>query len=186
VRAANYAAPIAGAYQRDIQLQWVAPDPIARDPNQKTATTYSGGSTVSGRTYNLGFARTYPAGGGASSNATISSPGDMAIRPLVRIYGPITKPVLTFQIQPSGTTTTFAFLASLVMDANSWVDVDAANHTVFLQSDPTRSAINQVDWNVSSWPYLPILPQSTIMSLAGSSTSGNTQAVAYWNDGYLI
>jgi hypothetical protein len=185
LRPANYTWPIVGDNQRDIQLQWVAPDPIARDAIQQTQTARSGTASAAGRTYNLVHNRVYPPGSGAAMTCQLATPGDVAMRPLIRIYGPITAPRLTFAPQPTGTVTYFNFVAGFVLSANQWVDVDAAAHTVYRQSDWTQSAIASVDWSSSTWPYILPLPSTTIMALAGSSTTGNTQAEAIWNDGYL-
>jgi hypothetical protein len=184
LRAANYSWPIVGPVQRDVQLQWVAADPIARDPTVHTAIAYSG-PFGSGRLYNLVFPRTYPAGGGTASAVTVSSPGDVPIRPLIRIYGPVTKPQVVIQAQPDGTYSYFTFLQSFVLSSTQWVDIDSLNRTVYRQSDPRQNAIAQVDWVQSTWPYIPPLPSSAIVSFNGQSTSGITQAQVIWQDGYL-
>jgi hypothetical protein len=185
LRAANYSWPIVGDNQRDIQLQWVAADPIVRDVIQQTQSAWSGTGAGMGRAYNLVHNRVYPPGSGAAMTAQLATPGDVAMRPLIRIYGPITWPRLTFTPQPSGPVTHFNFVSGFILATNQWVDVDAAARTVLRQSDWTQSAIGSVDWSTSTWPYIPPLPSTTIMALAGSSTSSDTQAQAIWNDGYL-
>ena len=95
LRAAGYAWPIAGPFERDIQLQWVAADPIARDPVAQTVVAWAG-TGILGRVYNLVFPRVYPAGAGLPSTAQIVGHGDVPIQPYVRIFGPITNPRVTF------------------------------------------------------------------------------------------
>jgi hypothetical protein len=188
LRGSGYAWPIVGAAQRDIQLQWVAADPIVRDPVQKTVTAWAGTGATGGRQYNLTFNRAYPPGGGTGNTANLSTPGDVGIRPLIRIYGPVTGPALTFQTFTSGgssATTYFWFLPGYTIPAGGWVDVDAAGRTVYVNSDPTQPALNQVDWSRSSWPYLAPSPAYVLMQLGGTATTGVTQAQAIWNDGYL-
>ena len=188
LRGSGYAWPIVGAAQRDIQLQWVAADPIVRDPVQKTVTAWSGTGAAGGRQYNLTFNRAYPPGGGTGNTANLSSPGDVGVRPLIRVYGPVTGPALTFQTFTAGgssATTYFWFLPGYTIAAGAWVDIDAAGRTVYVNSDPTQPALNQVDWSRSSWPYLAPSPAYVLMQLGGTATTGVTQAQAIWNDGYL-
>jgi hypothetical protein len=191
LRAAGFSWPIVGAFERDIQLQWVAADPVARDPTVNTATAWSGSSSSPGRLYNLTFNRLYPVGGGGPVSAIISSPGDVAVRPLLRIYGPITGPVVNFTTTDptSGATTTWSvqFLADYRIDAGHFVDVDTSARTAYL--DDGTSALSALDWGAISqgWPALPVLPATSTMSLTslGGNTTGVTQVVATWSDGYL-
>ena len=179
VRASGYSMPIVGADQRDIQLAWVAADPICRDPTVKTATAWSGSSSAPGRNYNLTFNRIYPVGGGSSTSANVSTPGDVPIRPFLRIYGPISGPWVYFATHPWRV----GFQSSYVLNAGHWIDVDTANKTAYLDSDRTQSILNQMDWT-SMWPVIP--PGVTeIMTLHGSNMSGITQVQATWQDGYL-
>jgi hypothetical protein len=182
LRAAGYDWPISGPYERDLQLSWVAPDPLVRDPVGQTKTAWSGSATAPGRIYNLTFDRIYPPGSGAPSTVELSTPGDVGARPKVDIYGPITKPQLVFQRGPGGAYSYFTFQASFIVNAGQWVEIDSERHTVMMGG---QSVLSSVDWSQSVWPYVPPEPQIVIMSLSGSSTSGNTQAVASWNDGYL-
>jgi hypothetical protein len=192
LRAAGYSWPVVGAYQRDILLQWVAADPVVRDPDTQTATAWAGSSpTNPGRLYNLTFNRIYPVGGGGPISATISSPGDIAIRPKLRFYGPITGPIALFvSTDPASSVTTtweVQFLATYRIDAGRYVDVDTMARTAYL--DDGTSALSALDWGAMShgWPTLPVLPATTTMSLtsAGGNTTGVTQVQATWNDGYL-
>jgi hypothetical protein len=184
LRAAGYSWPITGPVERAIHLQWIAADPVARDPNVKTATAFAGSSTGAGRTYNLTFPRTYPAGGGSSSTATLITPGDVAARPLLRIYGPITAPVVQFTPAAG----IVAFLTTLNVSGGHFVEVDCGQRTAYLDGDRTQNMLTQIDWvamNANrSWPALP--PNTTVtMALTGQSTGAATQVQAFWNDGYL-
>lgn len=185
VRASDYAWPISGANTREIHLGWVAADPAMEDPVTKTAIAWAG-STGSGRVYALTFNRIYPAGGSASTSARISSPGDVPIRPLFRFYGPHTAPAIQLQPSAGGTMGYIGFEAGFIIPAGQWVDVDAAKHTAYANSDPAQSVIDQIRWDASTWPVLPVAPAYTTMWYgSGSSTSGVTQVQAIWNDRYL-
>jgi hypothetical protein len=184
VRAVAYGWAVAGGVERDIQLQWKAADPVARDPNTQTVIALAGASGGTGRTYPLVFNRTYPTGGGAPSTATISSPGDVAVQPVVNVYGPITGPVVTFT-PSAGPVSKVAFVASYRIDAGHYVAVDTVAKTARLDGPGGPSALAWLDWFNTVWPVLPVLPASTTMGLAGGSTTGTTQAQAIWQDGYL-
>jgi hypothetical protein len=182
LRAAGYSWPIAGPWQRDIQLSWVASDPIAYDPNVQTVAAWAG--SEGGRTYSLTPNRIYVGAGMPSISGRIAPLGDVAVRPLLRIFGPITAPRVTLD-PDDGPAWVFAFLASFIIDAGSWVDVDTDARTVLINSDPAQPALMSVDWTRSSWQWLEPSPTVTILSLGGASTTDASQVHAIWQDGYL-
>jgi hypothetical protein len=184
VRASGYTWPISGARAREIHLGWIAADPAMNDPAERSVIAYAGSSTGTGRNYPLTYNRLYPPGGNSPSTATISSPGDIPIRPLLRIYGPITAPRVALAIS-DGSALEVRFVAGFIINAGRWVDVDAANRTVYADSDPTAPVVDRVDWQASTWPVLPVAPASTSMNLYGDSTAGVTQVEAIWHDRYL-
>lgn len=181
LRPSGFAGPIAGPFQRDIQLQWVAADPTIRDPTVKTAASYAGASASPGRAYSLTFNRIYPPGGGAPSSGSFQSPGDLPVRPLIRIYGPITSAKVAF----SPGSQVVALVVGTIISSGQWLDVDTANKTAVLNSDPTQPRPAWIDYNATSWPVLTPLPDTWTFLLSGSSTSGVTQAQVIWQDGYL-
>jgi hypothetical protein len=187
VRAADYKWPISGKSTRAVQLSWVAADPLAYGAVTNTATAWAGSSTIAGRTYNLTFDRTYPAGGSAPTTAILTLAGDVAVRPLIRVYGPITAANLNGSGGSSTTgdlySWTFQFVAGFVIDAGHWVDIDSAARTVTRDSNPTQAVYNQVNWWASTWPYYR--PGTGYLNVAGGSTTGVTQAQAIWKDAYL-
>jgi hypothetical protein len=185
LRGDSYDWPIVGAAQRDIAMQWIAADPVARDVAAQVATAWAGNPN-NGRPYNLTFDRTYPVGSTSPVNGVIRTPGDVPVKPMLRIYGPITgaSVQMTTGLQP---TQYFRvnFLSSYRIDAGNRVDVDTAAHTAVLNGDPTQSVLNQLDWSSTVWPLCPVNPDSTGLVLGGASTSGITQVQATWHDGYL-
>jgi hypothetical protein len=185
LRPDNYDWPIIGGVERDIALQWIAADPIARDVNASIATAWAG-NPGAGRPYNLTFNRTYPAGSSSPVNGTIQSPGDVPVRPVLHVYGPITgaQVQMTTSLQPNQFFRVY-FLPSFRIDAGHRVDVDTAARTAFYDGDPTQNVLGQLDWTQTVWPVCPVNPDSTGLTLAGTSTSGTTQVQATWNDGYL-
>lgn len=189
VRAAGYGWPISGKRTREINLQWVAADPIVHDPTQRMATAYAGSSTNPGRRYDFHPNRIYPPGGNSPTTGEIRSDGDVVVRPLLRIFGPITNPVVkmtpTSGADPAGPPATIAFVTGFVVGSGQWVDVDTAAKTAFVGGDPTKSVMAQIDWAQSVWPTLPTLPYWSWLALTGDSTSSTTQVQALWYDGYL-
>jgi hypothetical protein len=182
VRAAGYSWPIVGASTRAIQLQFVAPDPIARDLDTDTATAWAGVAGPSGRTYPLTFPRHYPAGGGGAVTGQIVTTGDVDAFPVLTIYGPITGA----QVAINGPSDAFLvpFVAGYTIGAGQFVVVDTKAKTALVGGDPSQSVITQIDWANVAWPA--IAPDVTyFLSLTGSGTTGVSQVVATWRDGYL-
>jgi hypothetical protein len=159
LRGSGYSWPIAGPYQRDIQLQWVAADPVAYDPTVKTATATS-----------VTVTHIVPA-------------GDLPVRPLFRITGPTTGPAVILT-PSSGPVWMLAFLATFSVAAGHYIDIDTQARTVLLDGDPAQPRLSSLDWTVSSWQWIPT-GMSTAMALTGSGTTGATQVTATWQDGYL-
>ena len=143
--------PIAGADSRDIQLQWVADDPAAVDPVEKTETVWSGSSTAAGRTYPLTFNRIYLPGGSSPTTGYLSTVGDLPIRPKLRIYGPITQPQINIEPASNIIAIQVALLAALTIGAGHYVDVSVADRTAWLDGDPSQSVIASVNWAQSVW-----------------------------------
>ena len=189
VRAAGYTWPISGKRTREVHLAWVAADPLMYDPAERSATAYAGSSTSPGRLYPLTYtpARIYPPGGGAPSSAVISSPGDAAVRPLCRLFGPITTPAITFTVHdpyPAVVNTyRIVFVAGFRVDSGRWVDIDTSLKTA--TRDDGTSVVAYVDWQASTWPVIPPAPADAYIALSGDTTTGITQLTAYWHDGYL-
>jgi hypothetical protein len=159
VRAANWSWPVVGAYQRSIQLQFVASDPVCYDPTPHTATAT------------------------AVTIADFTPLGDLPARPFLTLTGPTTGPAVIFT-PATGPAWMIAFLATFTIPAGHHIDIDTAARTVYYDSDPAQPRLSSIDWTVSSWQSLPP-GGSTAMALTGSATTGATQVTATWQDGYL-
>lgn len=190
VRPADYTWPISGSRRREVHLSWIAADPVARDPSITTATAWAGTTGAQGRTYPLTFPRVYPAGSGNPTSAQLVSPGDVPFKPLLRIYGPISSPVVQLVARDANNAQLFvaliAFQSSVVIDAGRRIDVDLARHTALRDGDPAQSVMSLLNWNATTWPALPPAPAVTTMTIAGTGTTGVSQVQASWQDGYLI
>lgn len=185
LRAAGATWPISGKVARDLQFQWVAPDPVARDPAVRVATAWRGASVSPGRVYPLRFNRVYPPGGGSPSSGVIHVAGDFPARPLLRFYGPVTSPAC--QIYRDGVIPYLVvFRTGYVINAGDWVDVDTDQKTVYVNSDPNRPDHSAIDWTTTSWPSIPNDGAYWVMVMGGQTTTGVTQVQAIWQDGYLL
>jgi hypothetical protein len=189
LRPAAYGWPVEGPTERAIALQWVAPDPIVRDPNVATQTAWAGAATGGGRLYPLTFDRIYPPGG-ATTTADLFTAGDVPARPLLRVYGPITRAQVIFERISDGEQIGLVpFVAGYQIAAGTFVEVDTAAHTAYLNGDRGRSALSALDWISLRWPLVPLEPDGAHMLLAGDPsglvTTGITQVQAAWQDGYL-
>jgi hypothetical protein len=187
VRAANYAWPISGSRARSVELHWIAADPTMYDPMTSIVEAKAGTGPPSfmARTYNLTFDRIYQTpGGGAASEATIESPGDIALRPRFRIYGPITAARVNLAVS-TGEVLHLWLVGSARIDKGQYLEINTLEHTAFYNSDPTRPALTDIDWANSTWPVLPILPEHTAMTLTGTTTDNTSKAQAVWSDGFV-
>lgn len=189
VRGSAYTWPISGARTRSIHLGWVAADPVMYGAERNTVVAYAGSPLASGRGYSWAPNRIYPPGGNSPTTGDIASPGDVVFRPLLRIYGPATAPVVsltpTTGSDPAGPPANITFRAGFVIGSGQWVDVDTAAKTAFLYPEPARSVMAQIDWAASVWPALPTLPYHTWLAIRADSASSTTQVEASWYDGYL-
>ena len=186
LRPADYDWKVKGAITRDVHLAWVASDPIAYSPTWNTTTSWAGSSGAAGRVYNLTFPRSYPVGTTPPSNGVIQPSGDVPVRPLLRIYGPIVQPRVTFR-DPQNNAQHFAFRNTTTIDANHWIDVDPNARTAYWDGDKSRPAMREINWWYPTvWPLLQPGVRYTMTLFADSGGANQvTQCVATWRDGWL-
>jgi hypothetical protein len=170
LRPDSYDWPIVGAVQRDIALQWIAPNPISYSATQQSATSTPAPT---------------------ATTATVTSAGDVAPKPVLTITGPVTSP-FTFQLvtrTAGGTNITsypVSFLAGFTLGAGSSVAIDFGARTAVMNTG--ASVLNQLNWTTFTWPVLPLSPQYTVGYWPGTpaGVTPATQAVFTWNDAYLV
>jgi hypothetical protein len=187
LRPAGYAWPISGKQRRNVQLQWVAPDPVARDATEQHSWAWAGSATAPGRLYDLTHNRIYPVGSGAKVDGQPVVSGDMPVSPLLRIYGPATGAqvqVDNFLADGTGAGTySISFVQSFVIGAGQYVDVNCEQRTA-VQNDGTN-VVSQITWMSSAWPSFINAPGTNLMQMFAGSASAITQVEAIWRDGYL-
>jgi hypothetical protein len=189
LRAARMASPMTHPKSRSVQMAWVAPDPILRDVTVNTAIARSGSSTSAGRTYPLAYPRAYPIGGSISTIGVISTPGDVPVRPLFRVFGPITNPriyVPTYYPLPVVDGPAGFIVWNGIIDAGHYVEFDTIAKVALYDGDPAQPVTSSIDWGTLVWPVIRPIPGTGRMQLLGDSTTNITQAQAIWQDGYLL
>lgn len=186
LRAVAYGWPIQDPERRDIQLQWLAADPVAHDPTVRTVAAWAGSSSQVGRTYNRTHDVSYGGGSGSGPRSVIiRSNGDIPIQPLLRIYGPCTMPWVQFN-RASVEWWTVAFGSQFRIDAGQYVTVNTREHTAYMGDDPDATVIGSISWSNMKWPVLPVRTDIIMsMSAAAGGATDVTQVQASWQDGYL-
>jgi len=127
--------------------------------------------------------RWYPFGGGGPTTGWIENRGAAPVTPQLRIYGPITGPVVAGTYDSGGTWRVTTRL-SLVIDPGRWVDIDTEAHTMTRSTDPARPIPTLIDWLATSWPAVPG-PGGSTLTLTGGTTDLRTVVEARWRNAYL-
>lgn len=187
LRGSAYQWPVAGPIQRDIQLQWVAPHPLAHDPTEQVVTVWTDPGRP-GRPYNLTFDRTYPAGGGGALSARVVTVGDVWMRPKLRIYGPLQSIIrVRFQPDSGGPVANWpqiVFLNTFSIDAGHFAVIDCDAHSAYMDDDQTQSILPQLDWWSLVWPVL-VPTDGYTLTLTGNGAALQTQVMCTWHDRYF-
>lgn len=183
LRAALLTGPFAHRAVSKVALGFKAADPLAYDATQRQAIAYPGGAA--GRVYNLVPNRRYPAGG--SSVANCFNYGDFDALPVVRIYGPITDPLVMFT-PTTGAAGSFMQMPGYVIGGGHYVELDSTRRSAYLDGDPAQSVLSYVKPPAGGWPrIIPGAPSAfTYLQLAGTGYGAQTQVIASWADPYLL
>jgi hypothetical protein len=157
LRPKAYSWPVVGPESRDIQMQFVAPDPVAYDPVAQQVQV-----------------------GISPATAQVSTAGDVEAAPLVRMQGPANAGTasVTFTRNSDGRVFTLAYKPQLV---GNGVTFDCAAHTV--HDDAWNSVLSGVDWTKNTWVLIPRAPDFAVVRWTGAGGAGN--ATVTFNDGYL-
>lgn len=171
--------PIERPHFQDVTVQWVAPFGILESValHDQTVFAVAAGAAV-GRAYSLTFSRTYPASPVLGSGSFVNA-GDTDAYPLIRIYGPVTEPVLDNLTQ--GKSLTFA---ALTLSATEYLEIDTRARTILLNADPTNSRYDKLVYPTSDWFTLGP-GANAIRFHPATFTDGTTLAEFVWRDAYL-
>lgn len=162
----------------DVQLQWSCPDGVeyAADTTQTTVKLQTP-LTTGGRTYPLVYPRTYSAQVGTGV-AIITNAGTAATAPVVRIFGPVTGPVLTNE------TTGLVFaMAGYVIGDTEYIEVDMSAKTVQLQGVPGSDANRRGRVTTKGWWTL--LPGANSIRFTAETGAVPAQALVLSQDAWI-
>jgi hypothetical protein len=191
-----FSAPMGTSVVRKFQLSWVAPDPLVYAGALRSGTTIPTIPGLAGRTYDLTFNRTYPAGGQSSQPVTVTNNGDQAAWPTITIWGPVTTPSVTIDYwgDPGGTTNLGKLLVPFVtgyrIDLPHYVVIDTRARAAWLDGDPLQSVVSSIDQTNALW--LPIPPVGAnhafgSFSMTGTSMQASrTHADVAWREAFLL
>lgn len=134
-----------GSWFRTVQLQWVAPLGVWES---ESAFTYTVDASIgdTGRSYDLVYPRSYPATGGVGLTQ-FTNPGNTDSDFVARLYGPCVGPRLTNNV----TGESIVFKDSFSLGSGEYVELDVANTTAYLNSDPSLTRMNFVDFAQTTW-----------------------------------
>jgi hypothetical protein len=149
LRVDQQTAPITDPLHMQIQAQWRAPDGVmeslAEQIGTSDAVTAGSGGRSYPRTYPLAYAESSPVGA-----VTVGNDGNVAVRPLLRLYGPATDPRVENQ-----TTGERLIFTGLTLLAGEWLEIDCRNRTARLNGLDTQSRLSLLDFPNST--YLRLL-----------------------------
>jgi hypothetical protein len=155
LRADQFAGPITNPLHQQVQVAWRAPDGVMESLAERIGTSDAITAGEGGRSY----PRTYPVTYAESSSVgavTVTNDGNVAVPPLLRLYGPSDSPRV--ENQRTGERQLFPGLTLL---AGDWLEIDSRERTVRLNGLATQSRLSLLDFANSSW--LRLLPgQNTI------------------------
>lgn len=180
LRRGPFSAPIEQPTFTDITVQWVAPLGIlesAGDPHIANVFAVGPGAAV-GRAYSLTFSRVYPPSPVLGS-ASIVNAGDADAYPLIRIYGPVTDPVLDNNTQDRS----LAF-SGLTLAADEFLEVDTRYKTIRLNGDPDNSRYDKLAFPTSQWWTLGA-GVNFVRFHPATFIDGVTVAQLVWRDAFL-
>jgi hypothetical protein len=185
VRAAGYGWAVEGAEQRSIALSWVCADPYARDADLQQTIALAGAHETQAFTFPMTFPFSFTIGGDTPpSVGNMAIGGDVSIKPLLRVYGPIANASVSIRPALSSASFVIGFVGGYNIAAGQYVEIDTQEKTAFLNGDRTKSVITSIDWANVFWPVLPT-GQTSYLQIRGSSTSPISQVIATWRAGYL-
>lgn len=180
LRRLDFSSPIEQPFFQDITVQWVAPLGIfesAGEPHIANVYAVAPG-VAAGRTYPLTFPRFYPPSPVLGS-AILVNAGDAEAYPVIRIYGPVTDPVLDNNTQSRS-----LVFAGITLAADEYLEIDVRHKTIRLNGDVAEPRYNWLSFPVSRWWSLS--PGSnSIRFHPATLVEGVTVAQVIWRDAYL-
>lgn len=180
LRVAQWTEPMRQPWSSEFMVSWAA-DPVALGDvvhKVEVAPFFSGG----GRSYDLSFNRTYPAGG-STGLITASVDGTYPPWPTYRLFGPITDPVIAIINPLTAAVLGQVAFAGIVVAQGDYLDIDTQARTVLLNGDPGANRYSFVDFPNTTWRQLQL--GSNTLRYSGEAPAVPALAQIRWRDTYL-
>lgn len=183
LRVSQFSNPAINPNYSAASFQWVASDPIALSPTTRSVDIAPGGDS-SGRAYPRTYPRTYPTSTGGSGIGLVPVGGNFITWPLLRIFGPITDPLVQWLASDDSPIGPQIAFTGLTIAAGDYLDVDTKAKTVLLNSDPGANRFSSIDF--ANTQFGPLQPASTnALRFSGSATNPSTLMTVFYSDAFL-
>lgn len=163
----------------DMTAGWQAPYGAWESMMLHSSTLRPGGVQTGGKVYPLSYPRDYGTGS-APGAGVITIAQWLPTPPIIRIYGPVTAPVIT-----NGTTgQTIAFTSSFTIAAGQYVAIDCSGTTsprITANNDLTLSREQFIDWTQTGNLWW-LVSGTNQVQFTGTGVSAVTQAVLTWRE----
>lgn len=174
LRGSDWSTPLDDPWVSDFHVAWKTADSSWAASDQLHTVSVPASIVAQGRTYTWTPPRHYPAGSQITAPAV--NTGNRPTRPVFRVDGPITGPV----IYGGGT---ISFLPAFAVPAGRYVSIDCGTRTVLL--DGLYNVFGQVDFLNTTWPvFLPGVQNN--IQLQGSATGPSTLLTCTWRDAWFL
>lgn len=168
----------ASAIYLEVQLALVAPDGTMEDASLSTVAVYAQ-SAIAGLSAPVSFGSSgvslTPASLG--SQAVVTNDGTVATPPVYQIYGGCSDPAII-----NNSTGESLSFTGLSIPTGHYLEIDVANRTAYMDSDPSQSYYSKIDWSSSTWWWLAGGDSGGFDNLVTfDATSPTSSAVLYVN-----
>ena len=100
------------------------------------------------------------------------------------VYGPITNPQIACTYGNGGGASIYT-VAGFTIAAGHFLQIDTKRKSALYDGDPYQPQSSAIDWQRSLFPVFPAGGVRSWFNLYGQTTTGVTQCVATWQDGYI-
>lgn len=178
LRSSDWTAPVMMPGYTAFTIAWKAANPIAYGL-VANSQSFPPLANFNGRAYPRTYPLSYPSGYGGAGIATVTTLGDYVTWPIVRMFGPLTNPTLTWQ-DGSGQ----IVFTGLTVNQGDYLQIDTAARTVILNGDPNASRYSFLDFTQTVWA--PLQPGDNVLRFSADSASSPALVEIDWSDAWLF
>ena len=166
---------VTGGFVKEFHISMICADPLIY--SQELHVQYGTGQTATtGVAFPMAFPMSFGGGSGAVVTLPVSNNGNIEVRPVYRIEGPIDDPYIE-----NDTNGQIFYLDGVSLLAGEWVDIDTAAFTVV--DDASVNLYGNVRYPDSSWVQLE--PGGNVLELRGDSTASDAILTVTWRDAWV-